>query len=275
MQPQAQLATRVAPVLPPAARVPGAVIAEDDGAAPASRRTSFAVPHDFGLGPVPRSLGPVRAPRSWVPDVVRHEKLPGGLAITTSLLETAGLTMALCDPVNTLVVPCAHVLHYQEVDRDGRVRDACHRPQVVTRRRDGGVLAYTFLATWERDRAALDWRRTEAAVRAAYRTLGVEFRVLTERTLFSRVLRENRARMLKERAGPGAKDDLERVHRALMRHGLTTTVARFHRSARPFPARRIDRTLACLMELALAGSIRLDLRQPLGSGTRIMRAAAA
>src|SRR5204863_195350 len=101
-------------------------------------RTPFAVPHDLGLGPDPRSLGTVRAARSWVPDVVRHEKLPGGLAITTSLLETAGLTMALCDPVNTLVVPFAHVLHYQEVDRDGRARDACHRPQTVARRRDGG-----------------------------------------------------------------------------------------------------------------------------------------
>ncbi len=81
--------------------------------------------------------------------------------------------------------------------------------------------------------------------------------------------------MLKERAGPGAKPDLERVHDSLVRHGLTTTVGRFHRSAKPFPARRIDRTLACLMELALAGSIRLDLRQPLGSETRIMRGAVA
>ncbi len=275
MQPQAPLATRVAPVPPPTARHLKAVIAEADGAALASSRTPFAVPHDLGLGPDPRSLGTVRAARSWVPDVVRHEKLPGGLAITTSLLETAGLTMALCDPVNTLVVPFAHVLHYQEVDRDGRARDACHRPQTVARRRDGGIVAYTFLATWERDRAAPHWQRTETAVRAAYRTLGVDFRVLTEHTLFTRVLRENRARMLKERAGPGAEADLERVHEALIRHGLTTTVARFHRSARPFPARRIDRTLACLMELALAGSIRLDLRRPLGSETRIMRVAAA
>ncbi len=154
MQPQALLTTRLAPVLLPTARDLKTAIAEDDGAAIPRRRASFAVPDDLGLGPVPRSLGPMRAPRSWVPDVVRHEKLPGGLAITTSLLETAGLTMVLCDPVNTLVVPSAHVLHYQEMDRDGRVRDACHRPQVVARRRDGGVVAYTFLATWERDRAA-------------------------------------------------------------------------------------------------------------------------
>lgn len=275
MHSQTLLATRVAPVPIPAAQNLMAAPANDDGAVPAHRHTSFAVPHDLGLGPVPRSLGSVRAPRSWVPDVVRHEKLPGGMAITTSLLETAGLTMILCDPDKTLVVPFAHVLHYQEVDLDGRVRDACHRPQVVARRRNGGVVAYTFLATWERDRAAPDWQRTEAAVRAAYRMLGVDLRVLTEHTLFPRVLRENRTRMLKERAGPKATADLERVHEALVRHGMSTTVARFHRAAKPFPARRIDRTLACLMELALAGSITLDLRQPLGSETRIMRGAVA
>jgi len=275
MQPQTLFANGIAPVPVTAARGLMAAPANDDGAVPAGRRSSYTVPDDLGVGSVPRSHGSMRAPRFWVPDVVRNEKLPDGMAITTSLLETAGLTMSLCDPVNIVVVPFAHILHYQEMDQDGRVRDACHRPQVVARRRDGGVVAYTFLATWERDRAAPDWQRTEAAVRAAYRTLGVDFRVLTEHTLFARVLRENRTRMLKERAGPGATADLERVHEALIRHGMTTTVARFHRAAKPFPARRIDRTLACLMELALAGSITLDLRQPLGSETRIMRGAVA
>jgi hypothetical protein len=197
------------------------------------------------------------------------------MTIATTALETAGLTMLLCDPDTMLVVPFAHVLVYRELAADGTILEGRHRPEAVVRRRDGSAIAYTFIHSWERDAAVPEWSRTEAAVRAGYRRLGVQFRVMTEHLLFARVLRENRTRMLRERLGTGAPADLERVHKALIRHGQATTVARFHRAAKPFPARRIDRTLACLIELALAGLVRLDLRQPLGSETRILTATVA
>ncbi|CAA2158988.1 hypothetical protein MBRA_04230 [Methylobacterium brachiatum] len=232
--------------------------------------TSFVVPADLGLGSSPRSLQPVRPPRGWVPDVLRHEKLPGGMVVTTAALETAGLTMLLCDPDTRLVVPFGHVLGYREVAADGTVLEGRHRPEAVVRRRDGSAVAYTFIHSWERDAAAPEWPRTEAVIRAGYRRLGVRFRVLTEHPLFARTLRENRARMLRERAG--CQDpDVARVRESLAGHGLPTTVARFHRRARPFPARRLDRTLGCVIELALAGDVALDLRKPLGPDTRITR----
>jgi GNAT superfamily N-acetyltransferase len=245
-----------------------------DRAAPraAEPGTSFAVPADLGLGPAPRSLPPIRPPRGWVPDVLRSERLPGGIAVATTALEAAGLTMLLCDPDTALVVPFGHVLSYREVAADGVVLEGRHRPEAVARRRDGAAVAYTFIHSWERDTAMPGWPRTEAAVRAAYRRLGVGFRVLTEHTLFARNLRENRARMLRERAG--CRDaDVARVLAALVRHGPSTTVARFHRRARPFPARRLDRTLSCVIELAMAGDVALDLRNPLGPETRITQGA--
>lgn len=264
------------PVVPPLLGEPGLLKRIDLPAVPsgpgtkAGPGTSFAVPADLGLGSSPRSLPPVRPPRGWVPDVLRHEKLPGGMVVTTAALETAGLTMLLCDPDTQLVVPFGHVLGYREVAADGAVLEGRHRPEAVVRRRDGAVVAYTFIHSWERDAAAPDWPRTKAAIRAGYRRLGVGFRVLTEHPLFARTLRENRARMLRERAG--CQDpDVARVRESLAGHGLPTTVARFHRRARPFPARRLDRTLGCVIELALAGDVALDLRNPLGPETRIGR----
>jgi hypothetical protein len=262
------------PVVPPLLGEPGLLKRIDLPAVPsgpgtkAGPGTSFAVPADLGLGSSPRSLPPVRPPRGWVPDVLRHEKLPGGMTVTTAALETAGLTMLLCDPDTQLVVPFGHVLGYREVAADGAVLEGRHRPEAVVRRRDGSAVAYTFIHSWERDAAAPDWPRTEAAIRAGYRRLGVGFRLATEHSLFARTLRENRARMLCERAG--CQDpDLARVRESLARHGLPTTVARFHRQARPFPVRRLDRTLACLIELGLAGDVALDLRCPLGPETRV------
>lgn len=264
------------PVVPPLLGEPGLLKRIDLPAVPsgpgtkAGPGTSFAVPADLGLGSSPRSIQPPRPPRGWVPDVLRHEKLPGGMVVTTAALETAGLTMLLCDPDTRLVVPFGHVLGYREVAADGAVLEGRHRPEAVVRRRDGAVVAYTFIHSWERDAAAPDWPRTKAAIRAGYRRLGVGFRVLTEHPLFARTLRENRARMLRERAG--CQDpDVARVRESLAGHGLPTTVARFHRRARPFPARRLDRTLGCVIELALAGDVALDLRNPLGPETRIGR----
>ena len=262
---QTQTAAATACAVPPFHVEPG--ILRLDGPAPckAAPATSSVVPGDFGLGPNPRPLGSIRPSRNWVPEVVRSEKLPGGITITTTALETAGLTMVLCDPVYAVVVPYAHVLDYRETADDGFVVEGRHRPQVVARRRDGTVIAYSFLHSWERDAQP---ERTEIAVRAAYRRLGVGFRVLTEHTLFARTVRENRGRLLRERAG-FQDPDVVRVQEALVQHGLPTTVARFHRGARPFPARRLDRTLACLIELALAGTVALDLRKPLGPETRV------
>ncbi|GJD77481.1 hypothetical protein [Methylobacterium gregans] len=260
--------TATVSAVPPVHVKPALLRLESVAPSPAVHGTSFAVPADLGLGPSPRSLQPHRSPRGWVPDIVRSEKLPGGMAVTTSALETAGLTMLLCDPATTLVVPYGHVLSYREVIPGGDMLEGRHRPEAVARRRDGSVVAVTFIHSWERDAAAPEWSRTEAAVRAAYRRLGVTCRVLTEHTLFARTQRENRVRMLRERAG--CQDpDVPRVREALVRHGLPTTVARFHRRARPYPTRRLDRTLACLVELALAGDVTLDLRNPLGPETRV------
>lgn len=260
------------PVPPPAGR-PLRLAREVAVTGPATPRgggtgTSFVVPADYGLGTRPRSSPPIRPPRDWVPDVLRHERLPGGLAVTTTALEAAGVSMLLCDPATDLVVPYGHVLSYRETGTDGNVVEGRHRPEAVVRRRDGAIAAYTFIYSWVRDADLPRWSRTEAAVRAGYRRLGVDFRVLTEHRIFARIPRENRARMLRERAGPG-DPDVGRVLEALVRHGLPTTVAGLHRRARPFPARRLDRTLACVIELALAGDVALDLAKPLGPDTRI------
>lgn len=263
------------PAVPPLLGEPDLLKLTDLAAVPFEPGTkagpgSFVVPADLGLGPSPRSLHPIRPPRVWVPEIVCSEKLPGGMTVATTALEAAGLAMLLCDPALELVVPFGHVLSYREVAADGTVLEGRHRPEAVARRRDGSAVAFTFIHSWVRDAAAPEWSRTETAVRAGYRRLGVGFRVLTEHGLFARTLRENRARMLRERAGCG-DPNVARVREALLRHGLPTTVARFHRRARPFPARRQDRTLACVIELKLAGDVVLDLRNTLGPETRITR----
>lgn len=268
MQIQAITATR--PVRPPANLPPGLLRLDDVSSGGTDPGTSFAVPADLGLGPSPRSVQPHRSPRCWVPDVVRSEKLPGGMVVTTSTLETAGLTMLLCDPAADLVVPFGHVLSYREVGADGAVVEGRHRPEAVVRRKDGTIGAYTFIHSWVRDAAVPGWSRTETAIRTAYRRLGVHYQMLTEHKLFARTPRENRALMLRERAGLH-DPDLPRVLEALARQGLPSTIGRFHRQARPFPARRLDRTLACVIELALAGHVALDLRKPMGPETRITR----
>lgn len=234
-------------------------------------RIAFVAPRDFGLGASPRSI-PEGSTLRGVVGVVTSEKLPGGYAVAGSAMETAGLTRAVCDPDNVLVVPSPHVLHYREtVSRpDGTTTrvEGIHRAWAAARRRDGKIISYTFLDTLHRARS--EWSLTEAAVGKAYRTLGVRHVVFTDVALAMRQKRDNLRRMLVERSGSIAHPDVVRVREALGQ-GTAISVERLHDRANPGKRRKVDGTLAAVIELALAGVVELDLRRPLGPATRVSR----
>lgn len=249
----------LAVLAPVAAEVPSA-IGPGPGPAPSPIH-----PAGLGLDPPMPSLPP-RPRRIPVIDVVRTEKVVGGVVVTTCALEAAAVRSLACDPDIELIAIRPHVLTLTAPDRSPS-GPSWFVPDLVARRRDRSVLAVALLPSWERDRSDPVWATTERAVRAAYANAGVAFAVWTDWRLFARQPRINHERMLRERAGEAGAADLPRVLKALGQMRYPTTVAAVHRRARL----ALGRTLACLMELALAGSVSLDLARPLDGAAVVRR----
>lgn len=238
---------------------------------PSSRKRSQVNPASLGLA---RGCKPVReiakkSRRISRPGIFASAKTINGRAVRTeSILEMEGLAHIEVNSAYVRVAPQPHRLTFHVEAGNGSTEVHTYVPDVAVETRDGTVIVLDFKWSWLRKRPG--WADVEPIIRTAYALdHGVTYRVLTEEHLLVEPRRTNVAIMLMHRPMVADAAAITAVRSAIATLGLPRSIGDLRSASGLIPEGPTDRAFSAIMELAIAGEIRIEMSQPFGEDSLV------
>lgn len=227
---------------------------------PAARRRSRVHPESLGLAPGCKPVRKIakKSKRISRPGVFASAKTFDGRAIRTeSILEMEGLAHIEVNARYVRVAPQPHRLIFHV--EDGRSTQVhTYVPDLAILTRDGQVIVVDFKWSFLRERP--DWAALEPVIREAYRLdHGVTYRVLTEEHLLVEPRRTNVAILMMHRPMVANEGAITAVRSAIASLDMPSTIGALRSASGLASDGPADPAFSALMELAVAGEVRIDM----------------
>lgn len=253
----------------------GAPAPQTDGASLPPRKRSYVDSPSLGLAPGCRPVRRIakKSGRISRPGLFASRKTYGDREIRTeSILEMEGLAHIEVNHRYERVAPQPHHLIFHHEKPDGSTRVHSYVPDCAVLTNEGRVIIVDF--KWTYLRALPEWAVLEPVIREAYRLdHGATYQVLTEEYVLAEPRRTNVAVMLMHRPIEGAVSEIVAVRGAIGRLGLPSTIGAIREAARLPATGAIDPAFSALMELAMAGEVRIDLGRPFDDASTVFSGA--
>lgn len=228
---------------------------------PAARRRSRVHPESLGLAPGCKPVRKIakKSKRISRPGVFASAKTFDGRAIRTeSILEMEGLAHIEVNARYVRVAPQPHKLTFHVEGDRGSTRVHTYVPDVAVLTHDGEIIVVDFKWSFLRERA--DWAALEPVIREAYQLdHGVTYRVLTEEHLLVEPRRTNVAILMMHRPMVANEGAITAVRSAIASLDMPSTIGALRSASGLVPEGPADPAFSALMELAIAGEVRIDM----------------
>lgn len=240
----------------------------------------------FGEGDQPKRDFPPRKRHATLPGDFPTKKAAAGLVRTRLPLMGDGLVHFDTDPRWVRIAPYPVRVAYEAADDRGRFVVCEHVPDLGARDRDGNTVFVDYVP-WSIQRQR-PWIAARAATlrRVFADELGASYAVHDERSLHVQPRFSNLKTMWKHKLHGTDTKALMAVRKALAALPATTTIAEV-RTAAGLPGMclvttgsggshsrdltDIDRAFSALMQLAMDGSVALDLSKPFSGATLVFQ----
>lgn len=234
------------------------------------RRMPRVNPPDFGLAKdaLPLLAIKPRKIRRGLPGNFPTRKGTRASLRTKDLLEMDALGHFEVNPDVAVMAMHAHCIEWDDPQRDGSSKWRTYVPTLTLRKRNGTICVLDIRSAEAANTEA--WRRTEAFLRIDYGLVKASFATLTEQSIHIQPRHANVGQMLQMRMVERDEAALHRVRVVVHSMDLPTTVAAVvARAGLPNPHGCAEPGFVCLVEMAIAGEVELDLSRPLGPETRV------